>query len=77
MRTTLILCVLLACSLVPLRTVAAEWPGNWLGPADNAYRTLHIRVYYYGAVLHDLPDEKGVKPLPEGKDWLSALRKPG
>ena len=44
--------------------IAAEWPSTRLGPADTSFRTLRIGVYYYGAVLHDLPDEQGAYPLP-------------
>lgn len=35
-----------------------------MGQPDNAYRVLHIGVYYYAAVLHDQPDEQGNYPLP-------------
>ena len=53
---------------------AAEWPNTPLGQPDNSYRALHIGVYYYGAVLHDLPDEQGnfPLPLPEGQSDASA-----
>ena len=33
-----------------------------------------LGVFYYGAVLQDLPDEQGVKPLPGGRHGLARAR---
>lgn len=52
-------------SLFSHPAAAAEWPANWLGNPDNSYRVLHIGVHYYAWVLDDLPDDKGVSPLPK------------
>lgn len=68
-----LLCAALCAVLLALPAWSAEWPGRALGAPDNAYRVLRIGVFYYGAVLHDLPDEQGVAPLPEGTDWLAQL----
>ncbi len=67
------MCAVLFAAMLALPAWAAEWPGHALGTPDNAYRVLHIGVFYYAAVLHDLPDEQGVKPLPDGTDWLAQL----
>jgi len=74
MRSLLtLLAIAVAATLGPAS--ACEWPSTWIGPSDTAYRALHIGVFYYGAVLHDMADEKGEKPLPAGKDWLSEMAK--
>jgi hypothetical protein len=65
-----LLAILLLAAL-PARS--AEWPQNPLGVPDTSYIRLKVGVFYYGAVLQDLPDEKGVKPLPEGTDWLAQM----
>lgn len=54
--------------------VAAEWPENWLGPQDNQYRVLKIGVYYFGAVLHDFPDDEGNPPFPgSASGWVDKM----
>jgi hypothetical protein len=61
--STTLLVVLL---LLPRLAHAAAWPDNWLGPPDNHYVNLRLGVFYYGAVLDDIPDDKGMSPLPLG-----------
>jgi hypothetical protein len=74
MRTlTVLACGALCVLLLSPSARAAEWPGNFLGQPDNAYRVLRIGVFYYAAVLHDIADEQGVQPLPGGADWLAQL----
>jgi hypothetical protein len=51
---------------LPLFARAAAWPDDWLGPPDNHYVNLRLGVFYYGAVLDDIPDDKGASPLPLG-----------
>jgi hypothetical protein len=57
---------LVALLLCSSEARAAHWPGNWLGPADNEYTRLKIAVFFYGAVLMDIPaaDGKAVLPAP-------------
>lgn len=72
--TTLFLIV--TCISLISQANAAAWPDNWLGPPDNSYRSLRVKVFYYGAVIHDLPDSEGNPALPEnGTDWLISLSK--
>lgn len=68
---TLVSLALLLIAAFPARS--AEWPQNPLGKPDESYVRLKLGVFYYGAVLQDLPDEQGVKPLPEGTDWLAQM----
>jgi hypothetical protein len=56
--------VVLAAS--PGRSIACAWPDNWLGAPDTNYVHLRIGVFYYGAVLDDMPDEQGVSHMPLG-----------
>jgi hypothetical protein len=87
-RTLPLLFAVVICALsVPHPSRAAGWPDNWLGPADTAYAHLHIGVFYYGAVLDDLPADPGSpSPLPlsgakpdgtplpgNAKQWLQEL----
>lgn len=69
---------LILLSLPPQAVRAAGWPDNWLGPADNSYVHLRIGVFYYGAVLDDLPAEKdGPSPLPMGGRDSAGRAMPG
>ncbi len=68
-----LLLALLLPALLSAPALATEQPGNWTGPADSSYRQLNIKVFYYGCVLMDLPDEKGEYAAPLNGADLAAV----
>ncbi|MCC7478917.1 hypothetical protein IT575_10720 [bacterium] len=61
---SLLLLGLALTALLTAPAIAAEAPGNWVGPADSSYRQLNVKVFYYGCVLADQADEKGEYAVP-------------
>jgi hypothetical protein len=51
---------------LPVAAHACAWPDTWLGAPDTAYLHLRLGVYFYGAVLDDMPGEQGASHLPLG-----------